>query len=75
MFLELVVKKCKNLKYIKLTTQPDNRPQTEQKKCFRSIIDDLKKRHISLNVEYSDVLHDREIVYVYDFILIYLIFG
>lgn len=61
----MVVSKCRNLKFINVTTVKDpNTRNTDQATAFAALTEDLKKRNITLYVEYSDQLHDRQIMYV-----------
>ncbi|XP_055912352.1 MIT domain-containing protein 1 [Eupeodes corollae] len=62
MFLELVVKSCHSLRYIRIVTKKDERTGSIQKESFDSIKTDLARRNIQLAVEYQSNLHDRKIV-------------
>ncbi|KAL5290721.1 MITD1 family protein [Megaselia abdita] len=63
MFLELVVGRCCELKFVQLKTRKAHRTGTrrEQKKASESLKEDLRKRRIIFDVEYSKSMHDREI--------------
>lgn len=60
MFLELAIKKCKSLKFVKLKTAPGDVEQ--QRSAFKSIATDLLKRGVAFEVEFSSSMHDREIL-------------
>jgi len=63
-FCELVIKRCSELKKIKLSTSQDHSHENhknEQVAKFKELRDSLKKRGVELCVDYSDTLHDREI--------------
>lgn len=59
--MEMAVKKCENLKEVKLITGQDN-GQTDQSKWLEDIRRDLENYRICLRVEFSKTLHDRQIV-------------
>lgn len=63
-FCELVVTKCRNLKFINVTTVaiPGTNQHIDQKAAFQALTKDLKNRHITFNVEFSEQLHDRQIM-------------
>lgn len=62
-FCELLVKKCINLKKIHLLTGNDARNVNEQKSWLDSIKSNILKGHnINLEVEFSQTLHDRQIM-------------
>jgi len=58
---ELFVKKCSRLQEIKLKTSYDEHNKNEQENKFKELGNSLMKRKITLKVEYSSTLHDREI--------------
>ncbi|XP_055376903.1 MIT domain-containing protein 1-like [Condylostylus longicornis] len=68
-FLELCVKKCRNLKYVKLTTKTDPKPMSDQKKNLEAIQNSLLSKGITLAIEFSETLHDREIILNTGFII------
>ena len=57
-FCELLVIKAKRLKRIELTTGKDGE---KNKEGFAELSKSLEAREISLKIEYSDSIHDREI--------------
>uniref|UniRef100_A0A1B0DJ55 Uncharacterized protein n=1 Tax=Phlebotomus papatasi TaxID=29031 RepID=A0A1B0DJ55_PHLPP len=60
MFCELAVSSCRNLKYINVRTVSVGGEQVE---AFRQLKDSLKvARGINLNVEFSEHIHDRQII-------------
>lgn len=63
-FCELVVWKCRNLKFINVTTTPipASNVHNEQKTAFDALMKDLETRNITLCFEFSDNLHDRQIM-------------
>lgn len=61
-FLELVVLKCSNLKFIKVTTTVDPRQTSDQGKALHSLKKDLERRSIQLDIVFADNLHDRQIM-------------
>lgn len=63
-FCELVVSKCRNLKFINVTTttMPPNMTHNEQKNAFNALANDLKLRNITMSFDYSEQLHDRQIM-------------
>lgn len=58
---ELLVRKCANLKQIRLLTTHDEHNKEDQKKKLGELGASLEKRKISLHLEFSSTLHDREI--------------
>jgi len=62
-FCELVVRFATKLKSIQLTTgrQDEDRKKDEQETALESIKKSLAERSITLTVQYSNTLHDREI--------------
>lgn len=63
-FCELVVSKCRNLKFISVTTvkDPKGARSADQISAFNALTTDLKNRNITLSVDYSEQLHDRQIM-------------
>lgn len=68
-FCELAIKSCVNLKTINLVTTFADRPQSgtksdreRQQGSLKQIETSLRQHRVTLNVNYSNVLHDREIV-------------
>lgn len=63
-FCELVVSKCRNLKFISVTTvkDPNGARSADQISAFNAMTTDLKNRNITLSVDYSGQLHDRQIM-------------
>lgn len=63
-FCELVVSKCRNLKFLSVTTVKDSNSArvADQISAFDALTTDLKKRNITLSVDYSEQLHDRQIM-------------
>jgi len=59
MFIELLVKHCKNLRFIRITTGARNDGEN-QEYIFKKILDDLETRSIKFNTVYED-FHDRKI--------------
>lgn len=62
-FCELVVSKCRNLKFINVTTTVN--PAThnnDQQTAFDALKRDLKSRNITMNFEFAEGLHDRQIM-------------
>lgn len=62
-FCELVVSKCRNLKFISVTTTVN--PAThnnDQQTAFDALKRDLRSRNITINFEFADGLHDRQIM-------------
>ena len=58
-FCELCVKKCENLKHIKLITTSDNSADQESK--LSELKKSLRERSVELSWEMSPTLHDREV--------------
>lgn len=61
-FCELVLTKCRNIKCIKVTTNKDPSPNSEQVKNINSIADSLAKHNVTLYVDYTNNLHDRQVL-------------
>lgn len=63
MFCELVVQKCRNLRYIYVVTVKDPKSNAqEQTNAFEMLSKNLLTRNITMNVEYSPNMHDRQIM-------------
>ncbi|XP_070501859.1 MIT domain-containing protein 1-like [Chironomus tepperi] len=69
MFCELAVSKCRNLKCIKVTTNKDPNPNSEQNKGFSSLTESLYKHGICLFVDLVNNLHDRQVLLNNGFII------
>ena len=61
-FCELAVSKCRNLKCIKLTTNKDPSPNSEQTKHINSITESMAKHNVVLYTDYTTNLHDRQVL-------------
>lgn len=63
-FCELAVTKCRFLRFINVMTVaiPDTNHHFDQKASFQALTKDLKSRNITFNVEFSEQLHDRQIM-------------
>ncbi|XP_055320849.1 MIT domain-containing protein 1 [Sitodiplosis mosellana] len=63
-FCELVVSKCRFLSYISVTTVaiPGTSQHHDQKTAFQALTNDLKSRNITLKFDFSEQLHDRQII-------------
>jgi hypothetical protein len=62
-FIELVLKKCPNLASIRLNTGKDDDFSNQQRRLDTIVKScmNVQGRHVLLQVQYSDSLHDREI--------------
>jgi hypothetical protein len=69
MFCELAVSNCRNLKCIKVTTNKDPSPRSEQTRSFESLTESLAKHNICLYVDITDTLHDRQVLLNTGFII------
>ena len=60
---ELLVKKCKGLRTVRLLTGPEPQPAARQEQVAKldELKKDLEERGVTLTVTFSDTLHDREI--------------
>lgn len=60
-FCEVLVKNCKNLQLVSLLTtkETDNINQTQ---WLNELHHNLKKRNVTLVIEYSSTLHDRQVM-------------
>lgn len=67
-FCELVVSKCRNLKFLNVTTVSiqGTTQHNDQNTAFKALTNDLKNRNITLSIDYSDQLHDRQIMYLFN---------
>ncbi|EDW74896.1 uncharacterized protein Dwil_GK15925 [Drosophila willistoni] len=61
-FFEVLVKNCRYLKYIRLTTRPDPVVPKNQMHILQQIRSDLATGNIQMNFQLDDTLHDRKIV-------------
>ncbi|XP_008206213.1 MIT domain-containing protein 1-like [Nasonia vitripennis] len=61
-FCELVVQKCQSLSKIFLLTTPDPSDKAAQVSRFGELKKSLASRLVTLDVKFSDTLHDRQIV-------------
>uniref|UniRef100_A0A8D8VAZ1 MIT domain-containing protein 1 n=1 Tax=Cacopsylla melanoneura TaxID=428564 RepID=A0A8D8VAZ1_9HEMI len=75
-FCTLAVRNCKKLEQINLLTTRANKPQyagqadlEKQEAALKQISDSLRQNKVSLNITYSNTLHDREIVTSTDWII------
>lgn len=68
-FCELAVTQCRNLKCIKVTTNRDQSPNSEQTKHMTSITESLAKQNVILYVDYATNLHDRQVLLSNGFII------
>lgn len=63
MFCELAVSKCRNLKCIKVTTNTDQSPNSEQVRSLNFITESLAKHNVSLIVDLTSNQHDRQVLF------------
>lgn len=61
-FCELAVSKCTNLKCIKVTTNKDQSPNSEQEKGLNMIIESVQKQNVLLYIDFTSNLHDRQVL-------------
>ncbi|EDW60910.1 MIT domain-containing protein 1 [Drosophila virilis] len=61
-FFEVLVKNCRYLKYIRLTTRPDPALPKNQLHVLQQIRADLATGNIHMNFQLDETLHDRKIV-------------
>ncbi|XP_031641259.1 MIT domain-containing protein 1 [Contarinia nasturtii] len=64
-FCELVVLKCRNLKFLNVTTvaiPTGTNQHNDQKAAFQALTNDLKSRNITFSIDFSEQLHDRQII-------------
>lgn len=59
MFCELAVSTCQSLKYIRVTTIHEPHRQSTQ---FQCLSESLGKKNIKIAFDYSDNLHDRQVM-------------
>jgi len=62
-FSELLLRKAKNLKKINITTGRDDQNSEEQNKKLIELKVSLNTYGVTMVIEYSDTLHDREIIF------------
>lgn len=62
MFCELAVTKCRNLKCIKVTTNKDKSPNSEQEQGLKHIAESLAKQNVNLYTDLTANLHDRQVM-------------
>lgn len=62
MFCELALTNCKNLKCIKVTTNKDQNPQSEQQKHLDSITESLAQHKVIFYHEFTTNMHDRQVL-------------
>lgn len=55
-----------------MTTAVPPNQHSEQKTAFQALTNDLKNRNITMQVEFSEQLHDRQVMCVFIFIQIYM---
>lgn len=60
-FVEIITKLCINLKKIHLTTTSSKESVALQTEAFKDLKASLAENNVGLSVEYSEVLHDRQI--------------
>jgi hypothetical protein len=68
-FCELAVSKCNKLKCIKVTTNRDPKPNSEQLRDLKSLSDSLAKHNVVLYTDIIDNLHDRQVLLSNGFII------
>ncbi|KAM8713481.1 hypothetical protein ACLKA7_013748 [Drosophila subpalustris] len=61
-FFEVLIKNCRYLKYIRLTTRPDPVLSKNQLHILQQIRADLATGNIHMNFQLDEALHDRKIV-------------
>lgn len=61
-FLELLVKNCRHLKYVRVVTKTDTKAPENQSNVLEQIRADMAKRNVTLSIKFEDTLHDRKIV-------------
>lgn len=69
MFCELAVTNCPNLKCIKVTTNKDQTAGSEQSKHISSITESLSKHNVVLYMDYTNNLHDRQVLLSNGFVI------
>lgn len=68
-FCELAVSNCRNLKCIKVTTNKDSSPKSEQASNFSSIAESLSKHNVFLYTDLATNLHDRQVLFSNGYII------
>lgn len=68
-FCELALSKCQNLKCIKVTTNRDKSPNSEQEKGLNLIIESVAKHNVILYIDFTSNLHDRQVLLSNGFII------
>lgn len=63
MFCELAVTNCHKLRCIKVTTNRDPSPNSEQLKGFNMLSESLQKQNVCLYVDLVTNLHDRQVLF------------
>ncbi|KAL9911594.1 MIT domain-containing protein 1 [Glossina fuscipes fuscipes] len=61
-FLEVIIKNCADLKFVRLVTKTDNKNPENQMITLDNIKADLSLREITLHFTFEDTLHDRKIL-------------
>ncbi|XP_067629988.1 MIT domain-containing protein 1-like [Eurosta solidaginis] len=61
-FLELLVKNCRHLKYVRLVTKTDQKGSENQREVLEQITTDMSRRNVTFSTKFEDTLHDRKIV-------------
>lgn len=69
MFCELAVSSCRSLKCIKVTTNRDQSPNSEQAKGINALTESLAKHNVVLYTDYTTSLHDRQVLLSNGFII------
>ncbi|KAL1387481.1 hypothetical protein pipiens_012755 [Culex pipiens pipiens] len=62
MFCELAVSSCKALKFVKLMTVREKKNNDEQARALQILKDSVKKQGVEFFVEYSEHMHDRQVI-------------
>lgn len=58
MLCELAVTKCKNLKFISVTTTKESKAN----EGFKNLVENLKKRGVQIVFDFCENLHDRQVM-------------
>lgn len=61
LFCELLVSKCRNLRFIKVTTKRDDSNITEQSKWIETVTESLGSHNVVLQYDLVDSIHDRQV--------------
>uniref|UniRef100_A0A1A9VHM4 MIT domain-containing protein n=1 Tax=Glossina austeni TaxID=7395 RepID=A0A1A9VHM4_GLOAU len=61
-FLEVIIKNCADLKFVRLVTKTDTKNPANQMTALDNIKTDLSVREIILHFTFEDTLHDRKIL-------------